>query len=81
MGCGAPSTWLPFSRGGDEPWTQARPRREVEKALGLSLSVVNRLEGRAGVLRVVRTVTDEGAPYEDVQPDTDGSSARSTRIN
>ncbi len=59
--------WLPFSRGGDEPWTQARTRREVEKALGLPLSLVNRLEGRAGILRVVRTMTDEGAPYEDVQ--------------
>lgn len=59
--------WLPFSRGGDEPWTMSRPRKDVEKALGVSLSVVTRLESRGGLLRVVRTITDEGAPYEDIE--------------
>lgn len=59
--------WLPFSRGGDEPWTATRPRREVEKALGFSLASVARLEASGGVLRVTRTVSDEGVPYEDTQ--------------
>lgn len=59
--------WLPFSRGGDEPWTQARPRKDVEKALGLELVGVSRLEGKDGLLRIVRTVTEGAATYEDVE--------------
>lgn len=63
----AKAGWLPFSRGGDEPWTATRLRKDVEKALGFSLSSVTRLESSAGVLRVVRTVTEEGSTFEDVQ--------------
>ena len=59
--------WLPFSRGGDEPWREARPRKDVERALGRSLALVQRLESAGGRLRVVQTVTDEGAPYEEAE--------------
>jgi hypothetical protein len=59
--------WLPFSRGGDEPWAVTRPRKDVEKTLGLSLSSLVRLESRGGTLRIVRTTTDEGSTFEDAQ--------------
>jgi hypothetical protein len=59
--------WLPFSRGGDEPWTETRPRKDVERALGTGLALVQRLESAGGTLRVVKTVTDDGEPYEDSQ--------------
>jgi hypothetical protein len=59
--------WLPFSRGGDEPWTEVRPRKDVERALGVSFALVQRLESSAGTLFVVKTVTDDGEPYEERQ--------------
>jgi hypothetical protein len=62
-----PRGWLPFSRGGDEPWTATRPRKDVERALVVSLSLVQRLESSQGTLVLVRTVTDDGDPYEERQ--------------
>lgn len=59
--------WLPFSRGGLEPWSATRPRKQVEQVLGVPLSLVTRLESNGGLLRVVRTITDQGEPFEDVE--------------
>jgi hypothetical protein len=59
--------WLPFSRGGVEPWTETRSRKEVEKALGQPLKLITRIGSRGGLLRVTRTVTGEGEPYEDTE--------------
>lgn len=59
--------WLPFSRGGDEPWEASRPRKEVERALGLRLEEVLRLEGSGGTLTLWRTVTEAGATFEEAQ--------------
>lgn len=60
-------SWLPFSRGGEEPWSETRPRKDVERALGMKLSLVTRLSSRGGLLRVTRTITGEGDPYEDTE--------------
>lgn len=53
--------WLLFSQGGDEPWTERRPRAQVEAALGTK---VGALRFDAGRVWLTRTVLDEGEPYE-----------------
>ncbi|MFB1482371.1 hypothetical protein [Corallococcus sp. RDP092CA] len=54
--------WLTFSQGGATPWSEVRPRAEVEALLGANL-VSLRFE--AGRVRYLRTEGTPAAPYED----------------
>lgn len=52
-----PGRWIPFSRGGVEPWTAERPRAAVESALGGRVSALSTRGGR-----VLWTATVDGGP-------------------
>ena len=56
--------WLPFSRGGDEPWEQRRSVAETARALGVKWAAVRKLEGEGGTLRISRTEVEGDAPFE-----------------
>ncbi len=55
--------WLPFSRGGSEPWKETRPADQVQRALGFAWSS---LVAEGATLKVTRTVMVDGAPFEQV---------------
>lgn len=63
---GAPSLrwrgWLPFSRGGEEPWRETRPRGQVEALLGHGVTAVRFADGRVHYLHTKR----EGGALFDV---------------
>jgi hypothetical protein len=59
-----PGGWLPFSRGGDEPWRQRRPAAAVERLLGASARALAFSAGRA---RFLETVTAGDAPHEEAR--------------
>jgi len=53
--------WLPFSRGGEEPWRHERPRAQVEALLGRGVTSLRFSEGRVHYLR---TKHEGGAVYD-----------------
>ncbi len=53
--------WLPFSRGGEEPWEERRTLREVEQVLGAAPSA---LRFTAGEARFVRREGSAAAPFD-----------------
>ncbi|ATB38374.1 hypothetical protein CYFUS_003808 [Cystobacter fuscus] len=53
--------WLTFSKGGQEPWTQTRPRAQVESLLGRGVTAVRFAEGRVHYLR---TRNEGGAVFD-----------------
>ena len=55
--------WLPYSRGGDEPWEVRRSSAEVRAALG----DVERFGGSGRILEVVRSNGVERVPCEPVR--------------
>ncbi len=55
--------WLPYSRGGDEPWEVRRSMAEVKAALG----EVERFGGSGRILEVVRSTGVERVPCEPVR--------------
>jgi hypothetical protein len=57
-------TWLTFSQGGDTPWSEARPRAQVEDLLGPRL-VSLRFE--AGRVNYLRTAGEGASPYEEAR--------------
>lgn len=54
--------WLAFSRGGDEPWRERRPTRDVEQALGAG---ARDLAFEAAAVRWVITVEDGRGAWEE----------------
>ncbi len=56
------SGWLPFSRGGDESWEQARSRAEVAELLGRGFASL-RFDGLR--LRYLRSIDDGEAIYDE----------------
>ncbi len=59
-----PGGWLPFSRGGDDPWRERRPAAAVERILGPG---AHALAFSAGRVRFVETVAAGDAPHEEVR--------------
>jgi hypothetical protein len=57
-----PGPWLPFSRGGDEPWTEERPAGAVAALLGEGAREL-RFEG--GRVSFLAPGGDPGAPFEE----------------
>lgn len=57
-----PGPWIPFSRGGVEPWTAERGRAQVEAALG---GPVRALAVGGGMARWTATVEEAGARFEE----------------
>jgi hypothetical protein len=55
-------SWLPFSRGGAEPWTAGRTRAAVEGALGGPARAIAFGGGR---VRWTATVAEVGGPFEE----------------
>ncbi|WP_043430043.1 SpoIID/LytB domain-containing protein [Cystobacter fuscus] len=53
--------WLTFSKGGQAPWTQTRPRAQVESLLGRGVTAVRFAEGRVHYLR---TRSEGGAVFD-----------------
>ncbi|MFY0575599.1 SpoIID/LytB domain-containing protein [Cystobacter fuscus] len=53
--------WLTFSKGGAEPWTQTRPRAQVESLLGRGVTAVRFAEGHVHYLR---TRSEGGAVFD-----------------
>jgi len=58
------SGWLTFSQGGGEPWTEARPVREVEAVLGRGATSIRIGAGR---VRWAATTTAAGAPVDEAR--------------
>jgi len=58
----AARAWLPFSRGGLEPWREVRPRGALADALGAE---PRGLAFGGGKVRWVATVEDAGGPFEE----------------
>ncbi|WP_223641640.1 hypothetical protein [Corallococcus sp. EGB] len=56
--------WLTFSQGGDTPWSEVRPRAEVEALLGTNLVSLRFDSGR---VRYLCTEGTPAAPYEDAR--------------
>ncbi|RKH52425.1 hypothetical protein D7Y23_06655 [Corallococcus sp. AB050B] len=56
--------WLTFSQGGSTPWSEVRPRSEVEALLGTNLVSLRFESGR---VRYLRTEGTPAAPYEDAR--------------
>jgi hypothetical protein len=54
--------WLPFSQGGDEPWTERRPAASVDALLG---GPAASLSFSAGRLRYLRLDGSADAPYDE----------------
>ncbi|KFA92557.1 SpoIID/LytB domain-containing protein [Archangium violaceum] len=46
--------WLPFSQGGQEPWSETRPRERVDSLLGMGVTAVRFADGRVHFLRTRR---------------------------
>ncbi len=46
--------WLPFSQGGQEPWSETRPRGQVDSLLGQGVTAVRFADGRVHYLRTKR---------------------------
>ena len=57
-----PGRWLPFSRGGDEPWTEERPAAAVAALLGEGARELRFDGGRVSFLA---SGGDPGAPFEE----------------
>jgi hypothetical protein len=57
-----PGPWLPFSRGGDEPWTEERPAAAVVALLGEGARELSFDGGRVSFLAAGG---DPGAPFEE----------------
>jgi hypothetical protein len=57
-----PGPWLPYSRGGDEPWTRERPAAAVAAALGPGARDLRFEEGRVSFLAAG---DDAGARFEE----------------
>jgi hypothetical protein len=55
--------WLPYFRGGDEPWEVRRPAAEVRAAVGDA----ERLDGNGRVLEIVRPGGVERVPCEPIR--------------
>jgi hypothetical protein len=53
--------WLPFSRGGQEPWRETRPRTQVESVLGRGVTAVRFTDGR---VHFVRTKREDDALFD-----------------
>jgi peptidoglycan hydrolase-like amidase len=53
--------WLPFSKGGREPWREMRSRTQVESLLGRGVTAVRFTEGR---VHYVRTKREDGAVFD-----------------
>ncbi len=54
--------WLPFSRGGDEPWEEERPLSQVERAIG---TWVGKLTFRDGEVHLLRPRASRRGVYEE----------------
>ncbi|HYD43461.1 MAG TPA: hypothetical protein VEB43_21710 [Anaeromyxobacter sp.] len=59
-----PGPWLPFSRGGDEPWRAERPRAEVERALGPGAQGLSFASGKVTYMGLAG---DREAPFMEPQ--------------
>lgn len=57
-----PGRWIPFSRGGAEPWTAERPRAAVEAALGAGAHALSFDGGR---VRWTVAVEEQGARFDE----------------
>lgn len=53
--------WLTFSQGGTEPWSERRPKAQVEEVLGQGASALRFTDGKA---LYVRAVTEGEAVYD-----------------
>ncbi len=53
--------WLPFSRGGDEPWTARRPAKQVERVLGAAPDALRFSDGE---VRFVRREGTRETPFD-----------------
>jgi hypothetical protein len=53
--------WLPFSKGGQEPWREPRPRTQVESLLGRGVTSLRFTGGRVHYLHTKR---EDGAVFD-----------------